>query len=282
MNAHHEELACLYVLDRLDARERADFEARLPRDSRLVAFVRELESTFARRIRALPQFDPPTDLLTRIEDRIDQILTIESAVSPPPRVVTPLWTSIARWGIAAVIAISLGTIAIQQLRHGPVAAERPSVIVVGLDSHQSIFTELPLQNPQDADASFIQLASLAEKYWEKPESLPVKSSRASQSGRGYALFDPHSNQGFIAIQQLPAIAHGQRYHLWLLDTASGATREAGVLPLTETNSGLYFFSVAPNAGVKPDRMDFFITAEDPTAPKSAEPRGKVVLGDKGF
>ena len=87
--------------------------------------------------------------------------------------------------------------------------------------------------PQNADARFIQLASLAQQFWEKPDDLPVKLAAAGESGRGYALFDPASNQGFIAIRQLPVIEQGKRYHLWLLDTVSGQVREAGILPVTD-------------------------------------------------
>ena len=108
----------------------------------------------------------------------------------------------------------MATLAVQNLRRAPEAA-RPYVIVVGLDSLRSTLAELPIkERPENADASFVQLASLAEKFWDKPEDLPVKLDSAGESGRGYALFDPASNQGFIAIRQLPAAGEGKQYHLW--------------------------------------------------------------------
>ncbi|MFA5263472.1 MAG: anti-sigma factor [Opitutaceae bacterium] len=279
MNPQLEELACFYVLDQLDVRERAAFEARLLNDPQLAALVRELESALARRIQALPQHPVPSDLLARIEARIDRLPAGETP--SPARTAAPFWISIARWEIAAVIAIGVGTIAIQSLRHVPATAERPFMIIVGLDSGTGTLTELPMQeHPRNADARFIQLASLAEQFWENPEALPVKSGSSGQSGRGYALFDPGSNQGFIAIQQLPGIEQGKRCHLWILDIASGQTREAGILPLTDSNRGLYFFSVEPGTGAKPERLDFFVTAEDGASPKLTQPRGKVVLGGK--
>jgi hypothetical protein len=276
MNPQIEELACLYVIDRLDARERAAFEARLPHDPELAALVGELESALARRVRALPRHEPPAGLLSSIEARIGRL----PADGAPARArsVTPQWMSIARWAIAAVIAVSVGTIALN-LRRANVAAGRPFVIIVGLDSSRSALAELPLQQtPQNADARFIQLASLARQFWEKPDDLPVKM--AAGSGRGYALFDPASNQGFIAIRQLPATDRGKRYHLWVLDTGSGRIREAGTLPATDSARGLYFFSVAPAAGVNPESLNFFVTSEDAAAPDSSQPRGKVVLGDR--
>jgi anti-sigma-K factor RskA len=279
MNPQLEELACLYVLDRLEASERASFEACLLHNPQLAALVGELESALAQRIHALAQLEPPACLLAQIEARIDRL---PAMVPPAPaHRATPLWPSLARWGIAALLAVGVGAMALHYLRRVPAAAKRPYVIIVGLDSRQSTLAELPMpKRSQDADACFIQLASLAERFWERPEDLPVKLRSTAEGGRGYALFDPTSNQGFIAIRQLPAIEQGQRYHLWILDTASGQTREAGVLPLTDSNRGLYFFSVAPASEATPGRLDFFVTAEDTTASQSTGPRGKVVLGDK--
>jgi len=277
MNPQFEELACFYVLDRLDARERAAFEARLLHDRELAALVHQLESALARRIHALPQHEPLPGLLARIEARIDRLPT--NGASAPARPVLPLWASIARWGIAAVIAVGVGTLAVQSLRRAPVAIERPMVIFVGLDSLRSTRTELPVpERSQNADVRFVQLASLAEQFWEKPENLPVHPGPSGGRGRGYALFDPGSNQGFIAIQQLPVVEQGQRYHLWILDTVSGLVRDAGILPLAGAHDGLYFFSVTPADGAKSGGLDFFVTSEDTAAPQANPPHGKVVLG----
>jgi len=276
MNPQTEELACLYVIDHLDAHERAAFEARLAHDPELAGLVGELESALAHRVRALPRHEPPVDLLSRIEARIDR-------ASAHGRAATPMWILVSRWAIAAVIAVSLGTIAFLNLRRAGGAAGLPYVVIVGLDSGRSTLAEVTLkQPPQNADARFIQLASLARQYWEKPDDLPVKVPAGAESGRGYALFDPVSNQGFIAIRQLPAIEHGKLYRLWLLDTGSGRIREAGALPATDPARGLYFFSVAPVAGVNPESLNFFVTAEDAAATDSSQPKGKVVLGDRRF
>jgi hypothetical protein len=165
------------------------------------------------------------------------------------------------------------------MRRAPAVAVRPFVIVVGLDARRSAMAELPMRkSAMDTDARFVQLATLAEQYWDKPEDLPGKLPSAGEGGRGYALYDPTSSQGFIAVQQLPVIGHGQRYHLWMLDSATGRIREAGILPLGDSSRGLYFFSVAPASEAKPGRVDFFVTAEDAAAPESTRPTGKVVLG----
>lgn len=71
MNPQLEELATLYVLDRLDPAERTAFESQLPGSPELTAFVRDLEAALAREIRSLPQHQPSADLLARIESRLD-------------------------------------------------------------------------------------------------------------------------------------------------------------------------------------------------------------------
>jgi anti-sigma-K factor RskA len=281
MNDHLEELASLYVLDQLDASERAAFEARLALDPELAALVHDLESTLARRIRALPQRQPPTALLAHIEHRLDQLPATTAADAPAPSPISHLpspagFAGLLRWGLAAVIALGVATIAVQNLRH---ASPAPVVIFVTLDAQRSTATELPLrENPRDTDARFMQLASLAEQFWDKPDRLPIPTAATAGQNRGYALFDPGSKQGFIGIEQLPAIATGQRYHLWMVDTASGVVRDAGVLPLADTNRGLYSFSLATADAAKSGRLNFFITAEENAAPTPSQPRGKVVLG----
>jgi anti-sigma-K factor RskA len=274
MNTELEELACLYVLDRLDPDERAAFEARLLEDSDLATLTQEFEGALAQRIGALPQHAPPPGLGAHIEARIDRL---ESAGSSPDRSI--FWAVFARWAAAALVAAGVGAVAFLGL-HRP---SRPYMIVAGLDSSRSTLAEIPIQDlPKDADASFIQLASLAEKFWKSPAELPVKVASGGKGGNGYALFDPSSNQGFIAIRTLPSVEQGKRYCLWVLDTASGQTRDAGALPLSDSNPGLYFFSVAPSSGVSAARLEFFVTAEDAAGNSPGRPKGKVVLGDKRF
>ena len=276
MNEPLEELAELYVLDQLDHGERAAFEARLLREPELAALVRDLESGLARGVRALPPREPPADLLDRIDGQIDALRATatasEAAVVPFFR-----WAAFARWGLAAVIAVSLATLAVQSLRP---SVTHPVIVFVGLDANRNTFAELPLQNlAKDPDARFIQLASLAENYWGKPGDLPVRPDTASGGNRGYALFDPGSRQGFIAIEQLPVAAANQRYHLWLVDSSTSRISDAGVLPLAGMNRGLYSFALGPVEGPKSDRPNFFITVEENSGETQAsQPRGKVVLG----
>lgn len=279
MNEPLQELACLYVLDRLDASERAVFEARLLREPELAAFVRELEATVSESIHALPQAEVPPTTFSRIEARIAIPVPVGSSskTARPNSGIT--WVSFARWGLAAVIALSLTTIAVQSLRHSPAS---PVIVLVGLDSNRNTFTELPLRDvAKDEDARFMQLASLAEKYWQQPRDLPERPKLPSSGSRGYALFDPASLQGFIAVEQLPAIAESQRYHLWVLDPATGQIRDVGILPLSGGSSGLYSFTLGADGDPQTARPQIFITIEEAagSAVEAAQPHGKVILGD---
>lgn len=266
MKTSADDLACRYVLDQLDPHERAVFEARLLREPELVALVRDFETGLEEGVRLLPRSEPPPGLLHRIESAIDRGAPVTTPAAPRGW----SWTSVAQWGIAAVIAVSLAILAWQSLRPAPA----PSVVLVGLDPERGTTAELSLPvNARDPDARFMQLASLAQNLLKKPQSPAAQN-------RGYALFDPDSRQGFIAIEQLPALESTQRYHLWVADAHTGRVRDAGVLPMAGSSRGLYSFALAADkpesAGVR-----FFVTVEDdsPTAPAD-RPHGKVVLGDR--
>jgi len=277
MKPQLEELACLYVLDQLDPVERAAFESRLKCEPELSSLVGEIESSLKCRINSLPRCVPPESVLKGIEAQIDG-----QGRAGPSRV--PRWASTVRWGIAAVIALSLGTLAVQRIIRSNSPLVQPFFLLVGLDPSRSARSEVRLQEAdfQDPDARFIQLASLAERLWKYPGAVTARIPSDDQAGCGYALFDPANNQGFIAVKQLPAAGAGKSYHLWILDTASGKTREAGALPLSGLNSGLYFFTVSPSSVTSHEHVDFIVTAETDPVSNPTKPTGRVVLGAKGI
>lgn len=278
MNSPMEDLACRYVLDQLDLTERTRFEVQLAADPELVAVVREIESSLAREVRALPQQTPPARLLPRIEAELDRIPAVT-----PPRTSTGRrrWRSLAGWGIAAAIAAGV-TATTFWLRPDLARASSPVVIVAGLDDGRTVFAELPLMGTAtDIDSRFVQLATLAENLWENPEKLPARSPGAAPERRGYAVFDPGTSQGFIGIRQLPPPAPGKRYHLWIVDVASAQLRDAGSLPATGRDRGLYFFCLTPSdsrAEMAPTRVGFVVTEEDASGATATTPLGRVVLG----
>lgn len=278
MTPHLEELASLYVLDRLENSERSEFEAQLARDPELQQLVRELEAAVERRIRSLPQYNPPRKLLSRIEAQLASASPGPARNSDTVASVTSFWPTFARWSLAAaaVIALSAATFFLLD-RHR--ATPAPIVLVVGLDATGSTITTLPFPTGSDDADRFAQLASLAESYWTQPRKIPTSPVTSADGATAYALFDPATRQGFIGVQQLPANAAGKRYRLWVIDATSGKAWDAGVLPLNTSTRGLYSFSVDLTTKAAPAKLDFLITAEDPGSPPPARPRGEAILGE---
>lgn len=263
------ELAAAYVLDQLEAGERSAFAARLAREPDLATAVDALEAKLAARVRALPQHAPAPDLLARIEQQIPPFQKISSpGIS---------WTAVARWGIAAVIAIGVATLAVQSLRR----PAPPTVVVVTMNPGGTTRDELPGIKPAPGtDAAFIDLASLAERYWRNPaKALPAIAPAANREA-GYAIFDPGSNQGFVGVHHLPAAASGKRYCLWIVDTQTGRTYEAGIIPLAAARDGLFSFALDPAAGALITHPDFLVTAEADNTTPHDQPEGDIVLGAK--
>ena len=152
-------------------------------------------------------------------------------------------------------------------------------MVVGLDAHRALRSELPESAALSKDARFIELASLAERYWQAPDLLPFKSAQGARPGSGYALYDPASSQGFIGVRRLPEARGAKRYHLWIVDSRTGEVREAGMIPVGKSAEGLYFFSVPAPAGSPASTLGFFVTEEDAGGAAPASPHGRVVLGN---
>lgn len=277
MNEDLEELATAYVLDELEPAARAEFEARLAHDAELTALVRDLEHALAARVGALPPQRPRATLLREIEARIGGPLAERRGLAPRHAFG---WGLLG--GLAAVVLVGVGFTVFQSLhRTATPEHQRPTIVVVGLGSGRTSSARVPLNTTaSNPDARFILLASLAEQYWEKPEKLPVAITPSPRSGRGYAVFDPGTNQGFLAVQHVPLLRAGQRYHLWLVDTATGSVRDAGVLPLDASTRGLFSFSL-PGAPEKSGaQTGFFITVENSDFGAAAVPHGQVVLGKK--
>jgi anti-sigma-K factor RskA len=281
MKPELEESAAAYVLDELGPLARAAFVAQMRADPQVAALVRELETALGRRVAELPAVAVPGDLWGKIERRVASGSAggagggRASGEAPLPRRKRLAW--VFGWGIAATIAVSLATLAWQGVRR----SQRPFVIFVGLDPRESALAEVALaERPADTDASFVQVASLAAGYWRQSAALPVKASpdAGEAAPRAFAVFDPATSQGFIAVERLPAPERGRAYRVWLVDTLSGAARAAGTLPAAAGGRGLYGFTVAPPSGAKPDNLRFLVTAELDSEPGPAQPTGEVVLG----
>ena len=279
MNEKTQELASLYVLDKLTPDERSSFENLLESDTELVLLLRELESAVEDQVRDLPQHNPPDGLFSKIQSQVQPIPQV--ANSKP--FITISWASFAGWGMAAALVLGVGLTLFVTSRDGPIpgSSSHPVLLVVGMNSDSSAFKTIPTMIPEDEFENFVQLTQLAENFWDHPEQLPAtinNSPLANTRGSGYAVFDPQSKHGFIAIQNLPKQEQGKNYFLWLKDPKANLLECAGIIPLLEKNEGLYFFELEDNSPISSARVAFFVTEENTSQPKLSHPQGELVLG----
>lgn len=279
MNENQEELASLYVLDRLDPTQRSAFEKQLAGDPSLVALVRELESVFAQRIRALPQQRPSDHVLARIQGEIAESSTRDRADTKSTR---RAWPQRVVWAIAAAVVMGFAVFGARTWLAQGAAQRGDRVLLVALDPKGNSIQMLNLPTATgDADARFVELATMAENVSAMPTNRAGASVTGAERGGSYALFDPRSRQGFVVLQQLPPLPEGKRYCIWLVDTQSRTMAPAGVIP-TDGQRGVYFFNLEGSDKLAADHADFVVTTEDAgrAVTPGAHPKGKVVLGKK--
>ncbi len=278
MNANTEELASLYVLDKLDPDEKRAFEARLETDTELIPLVRELESALEDQIRALPQHNAPAPLFERIKSQIAP----SGPAAVNQKVVSIPWLSLMGWGMAAILLLGLGLTFLMTSRTSlPASGSNSVVLVVGMDGQSNRLKTITLDTAPNEYESFAQLANLAEELWKNPADLPGNVNEPSPTNTrrsGYTVFNPAHKNGFIAIQQLPQPMAGKHYYLWVKDPFSNDLECAGLIPLGETTQGLYSFALPQKSTITSDHVVFFITEETTPDPTTSQPRGQLVLG----
>ena len=278
MNENTKELASLYVLDKLTTDERTVFEKRLETEMELVLLVRELELAVEEQVRKLPQQEVPAEVFSKIESKIQ---FRNPAVKPKPAI-TISWPVLAGWGMAAALFLGVGlTLLLTNRDSGGPVASQPVYLVVGMDSDSSAFKTIPAVISQGDLGSFGDLTQMAENYWDHPDELPTKvgaSPLANTLGSGFAVFDPRSKHGYIAIQNLPQQEDGKNYFLWVKDPQANLLECAGIIPMQDRNNGLYFFELDDNSPISSSRVAFFVTEETASEPMLEKPGGEMVLG----
>lgn len=277
MNINLEEQASLYVLDELNHEERSAFERRLETDEELRVLVRELEIAMEDQIRNLPQTEAPDHVFGSIK----QIIAPTGVETPSRPVITIPWTTFAGWGMAAALLLGVGlTLLVTNRDSNPAVGGQPVVLLVGMDAESAFVEAIPSQMPADELENFVQLAEMAETFWKHPEQLPerVQSPLANTKSSGYAVYDPQSKHGFIAIQKLPVQEEGKNYFLWLKDAGSNVLECAGIIPMQDRDEGLYFFELDENSTLSSNQVAFFITEEASDETELERPQGALVLG----
>lgn len=279
MNENTKELASLYVLDKLTPDERRVFEKRLETETELVLLVRELEIAVEEQVRKLPQQEAPAHLFSKIESKV---YSESPAVNSKPTV-SISWPIFAGWGMVAALLLGVGLTLLVTHRDsgGGAPTAQPVYLVVGMDSDSSAFKTIPAVISQGDLGSFGDLTQMVENYWDHPDELPTKvgaSPLANTLGSGFAVFDPQSKHGYIAIQNLPKQEDGKNYFLWVKDPQANLLECAGIIPMQDRNNGLYFFELDDNSPISSSRVAFFVTEETASEPMLEKPGGEMVLG----
>jgi len=265
METNKHDLAQAYVLGELSGAAAAEVESQAARDPELRQAIRELEDGVAASVRALPKQRVPGGCERAIEASIDQPTPVSAATAKSPHPIR--WAVLG--GIAALLVAGVSIGGYEWLR----SRNESAVFVAELGVGRVQVRPLQLATPaNNRDARFIQLASLAERLWDNP----AQSGDSGLDG-GYAVFDPATSQGFIAVREVPALRQQQRYHLWYVDRETGRLHDAGPLPLAQATRGMFFFSLPGADASRSAQPDFFLTIEDASATADGPP-GRVVLG----
>lgn len=261
MNEQIRDTAALYVLDLLAGEERERFEAAVRSDDALAAYVSELREGAARKHRSLPQHEPPSGALGRIEERIP-VRGGEHSRRPgraPLRL-----PALAGWiGAAACLAAAAF---VAGRRTAPPAGGDALLFTLGPGSSTSVPVAI---KSATSDGRFMELAALAESM----------AARAAGGGavRAYALYDPKTSLGFIAISGLPPAAGAERYSLWAVDGRQGPRTLAGELPPDARGFGIFGFSLRDHPSASD--VNFFVTRmASPGGSQDGASGASVVLG----
>jgi len=267
MDDKKQELAVAYALGQLDRAATGAVETQAKQDPELRGAIRDLTDVIAASVRSLPQSAVPESSLSDIERALNDVPN--DSIRVPDRSQPVRWAILGGLAALLIAGVSIGGYEWLTRR------EQPTVFLAELGAGRTQVRPLALGIPaQSSDGRFMQLASLAERLWARPNSSDARSG-------SYAVFDPATNQGFIAVREVPELQPKQRYHLWFIDGETGQVRDAGALPLDRATRGMFFFSLPPEKSGKSTRPSFFVTVEeDAEKQPNGSPRGRVVLGKR--
>ncbi len=199
-----QDLAAEYVLGALDARAASAFEAEVQADAELRAFVDELRAAAA----ALAHAAPPVPLPPALRERVLAGVRGEARAAPvqgsqsAPRRAAPL--GLLPWAVAAGFALT--TVALWIERDGlakDAAALRGEALAL---------------RTRDALAK-VKIATLAAQ------------NEAYGKGVAVVVWDAEKQQGIVKLTNIPSIAAGQDYQLWIIDPRYPQPVSAGVVPV---------------------------------------------------
>jgi len=208
IDERHEELASLYVLDLLEAAERAAFEQELRSSQELAGLVRELEVSAAALGSSITPVAPPARVKAAILDEIK--LPGESE-----KVVPFVRSSVIAWALAAGFALLAGIETKERLNMYDQYMQTRSASVKLAQEKNQLQTEIAKLESENhfSQLKIATLGALVDTY---------------AKGSVVVLWDEQKQTGVIKVTNMPPPAADRDYQLWVVDSTYPQPVSAGI------------------------------------------------------
>jgi anti-sigma-K factor RskA len=267
----HDELHELtggYVLGALSDAERQAFEAHLATCAVCAAEVKALRGVAHSLAYAVPQRDLPPALRERVLHaavadgragaRVADFTPVIKAT--PARSTLPSWLAIA----ASIAAVALGLYAMTLRQRIEALQDRLREATVRAEDLSRQAQVAHAVADQAKEASAVLAASDVRRF-----DLAGQKTAPGATGRGY--WSPSRDRLVFTASNLPALATGRQYQLWVVPPGAGSSPvSAGLLPL-ESDGGVTL------AALTIDQVGAVAVSEEPLG-GSAVPSTIVLLG----
>jgi anti-sigma-K factor RskA len=235
MSQPHSDLkgeASAYVLDSLDATDRASFEAHLSECDECAAEVRSLGRAAAALAQSVPRLIPPPELRRRV---LESLTAGAATYVKPPAVETRRRTWLP---LAATLIVAVGA---------GVYAARLQIRVADLEARlQEALVQASVADRAVAEARLVSAqlqASTGVLAAPDVVRIDLAGQPAAPQARGRALWSRARGMVFTAAA-LPPLPAGQVYQVWVV-TQPGPV-SAGLLTPDAAGAGSAFFETPPD------------------------------------
>lgn len=309
IDEHLEELASLYVLRLLSQEEEAAFERTLASNPELQALVCSLQNASIALARMAPEHVPPPEVKQRL---LASLNPPEQKIVPIHR--TSKLAIFIPWAAAAVLAVFVGkyyqdasdaskTATVAQLKSSALESELGSakgdlsktkgdLVKTTTDLKETLLryeadmkTLASLKGSQDRLRDVEKLLAQATAEIDtlkasndlKNAQVAVMGSLLKDKPKAVAvsLWNQQQQDGLLVVENLPILAAGKDYQLWVIDPESAAPISAGVFKVDA--EGKIRMSFKPTKAVK-KAAKFAVTEEKEGGVESPTMNKMVVIG----
>lgn len=241
IDEHRQDIAAEYALDALDPESARAFEALLANDPELKAFADSLRETAAALAHNVPQQLPPPELRERILSRIRAEAQASTAApstasAPASPATAPVQSSgsgyFLPWALAAGFAITTAALWMERVQ---LQQERVALLQEARDLRE-----------RDS-LSKMKIATLSSQV------------EAYAKASAVIVWDPEKQRGVIKLANVPPLAAGKDYQLWVIDPKYPKPVNGGLVPVNA--EGLARVSFEPDQPIS--KADKFAISVEP-------------------